>query len=132
MIALKQFALAFALFIAADYVWLSAIASKLYTENLGKLLRLGADGKMQAIIPSALLVYVALAAGVAYFILPKASGPASAALVGAAFGAITYAVYELTNHALVSGWPLKIVIVDILWGTVLTAAVSAAVAYAIR
>jgi uncharacterized membrane protein len=44
---------------------------------------------------------------------------------GALFGFFTYATFDLTKLALLKDWPLKIVIVDILWGMVLCSAVAA-------
>jgi uncharacterized membrane protein len=48
-----------------------------------------------------------------------------AILLGLFFGFITYQTYELTNYALVKDWPLIVVVVDIAWGMVLSALVSA-------
>ena len=42
------------------------------------------------------------------------------------FGLVTYATYDLTNYATLSGWPIRVVLVDITWGMVLTAAVASA------
>ena len=53
-----------------------------------------------------------------------------AATLGALFGFFTYATYDLTNLATVKNWPLAIVVVDILWGVFLCAAV-ATLSYAI-
>jgi uncharacterized membrane protein len=38
---------------------------------------------------------------------------------------VTYAAYDLTNLATLEGFPLKVVLVDMVWGTVLCATVSA-------
>jgi uncharacterized membrane protein len=40
-------------------------------------------------------------------------------LLAAGFGFFTYATYELTNRATLPNWPLKIVLIDTLWGVVL-------------
>ncbi len=50
---------------------------------------------------------------------------ARALLWGGLYGFFTYATYDLTNMALIKGWPLKIVVVDIAWGVVLCAVVAA-------
>jgi len=47
-----------------------------------------------------------------------------AAVWGALFGFFTHATYDLTNLALLKDWPLKVVIVDILWGVVLCSVVA--------
>jgi uncharacterized membrane protein len=46
------------------------------------------------------------------------------ALRGAAFGFVAYATYDLTNHATLRNWPTLVTIVDMAWGTFLTAAVA--------
>jgi uncharacterized membrane protein len=48
-----------------------------------------------------------------------------ALLRGALLGLIAYGTYDLTNLAVMKGFTNKIAIIDMIWGTVLTAAVSA-------
>ena len=50
----------------------------------------------------------------------------TAALWGALFGFFTYATYDLTNLATMKGWPLKVVLVDVAWGTLLVTFVASA------
>ena len=45
-------------------------------------------------------------------------------ILGALFGLITYATYDLTNLATVKDWPLSVTAVDMLWGGVLATSVS--------
>jgi uncharacterized membrane protein len=47
-----------------------------------------------------------------------------AVLNGALYGLFTYLTYELTNMATLPAWPLKVVIVDTLWGIALCSAVA--------
>jgi uncharacterized membrane protein len=47
-----------------------------------------------------------------------------AALLGAFLGLVADAAYDLTNWATVRDWPLPVILVDLAWGTVLTAGVS--------
>ena len=47
-----------------------------------------------------------------------------AVFLGALLGLVTYAAYDLTNLATLDGFPFKVVVVDMVWGTVLCAAVS--------
>ena len=42
------------------------------------------------------------------------------------FGLVTYATFDLTSHAVLEGFPLIVVIVDLLWGSVLSMSVSTA------
>lgn len=48
----------------------------------------------------------------------------TALLLGALFGLITYATYDLTNLATIKNWPIIVTIIDLIWGTVLAASVS--------
>jgi uncharacterized membrane protein len=47
-----------------------------------------------------------------------------ALIYGALFGFFTYATYDLTNLATIRDWPITITIIDLIWGTSLSAAVS--------
>ncbi len=51
-------------------------------------------------------------------------------LSGALFGFICYMTYDLTNLATVKDWPVKLAVIDILWGSFVTGLVSA-IAYQI-
>ena len=45
--------------------------------------------------------------------------------MGALFGLVAYGTYDLTNLATIKGWSLKVTIIDLLWGGILTGTVSA-------
>ena len=47
-----------------------------------------------------------------------------AVISGAVFGLVAYATYDLTNLAVMKGFTLKIALIDMVWGMVLTSAVS--------
>lgn len=47
-----------------------------------------------------------------------------ALLVGMLFGFITYSTYDLTNLATLKDWPIKITIIDLIWGSSLGGLVS--------
>jgi uncharacterized membrane protein len=109
--------------LAADLAWLGVLAKKLYVQALGPLLapspNLFAAGAFYLLYPLGLMVFV---------IAPSlASGSWTQALArGALFGFFAYMTYEFTNLALIRDWPASLVAVDIAWGVVLTALVSAA------
>ena len=110
-------------FLAVDMLWLGVVAKNFYRNNLGHLLR--ADVNWAA----ALIFYLLYVAGVLIFAAMPALERQSlrqAVLLGALFGFFAYATYDLTNLATLKDWPLNVVLVDILWGAVLTACVAAA------
>jgi uncharacterized membrane protein len=77
--------------------------------------------------PAAFLFYFMYIAGIILFAVKPgldAGSLAKAALWGALFGFFTYATYDLTNLATLREWPIKVVVVDILWGTLLCTSVA--------
>lgn len=104
-----------------DALWLGVVANKLYKSQLGPLLM----DKPNMI--AAVLFYIVYVIGIVVFaVMPAiATGDWKVALgLGALLGFVAYATYDLTNLATLKGWPVKIVIIDLVWGTVLTAAVA--------
>lgn len=104
-----------------DALWLGVVANKLYKSQLGPLL-LEKPNMLAAV-----LFYIIYVIGIVVFaVLPATqAGDWKVALgLGALFGLVAYATYDLTNLATLKGWPVKIVIIDLIWGTVLTAAVA--------
>ena len=102
-----------------DMLWLGLIAKNIYARNLGSLMRQTNDG-VAPIWWSAAIVYLCLALGIVFFILPLAQGNLLIALAnGALFGLITYGVYDFTNYATLANWPLALTFVDLCWGITL-------------
>lgn len=115
---LKLFAVAFAVFIVIDLVWLVVIARKLYQKFLGYIMA----KKVNWI--AALIFYVIFIAGMTYFAIYNAVSWSDALINGALLGFLAYATYDLTNLSTLEGWPIKITIIDLIWGTSLGALVS--------
>lgn len=118
---LIRFAVAFAVFIVVDLVWLGVIAKNLYQSQIGALMR------DNPIWPGAIVFYVLFLIGLIYFALNPALEAGSIELAlknGALYGFFTYMTYELTNYAVLKDWPLGLVVPDIFWGTFLAATVS--------
>lgn len=118
---IKIYLTALTTFFAIDIVWLGFVAKNLYAKQLGFLMK--SDVNWIA----ALLFYALYIAGLAFFVITPALQKHSwmyAVLAGAFFGLICYATYDLTNLATVKNWPIIITVIDLIWGTVLAAAVS--------
>lgn len=113
---LKLFLLTVPVFFAIDLLWLGVLAKNFYQNNLAHLLSPAVNW------PAAFLFYFIYIAGILLFSVKPgldAQSLTKAALWGALFGFFTYATYDLTNLATMRDWPLKVVVVDILWGTLL-------------
>jgi uncharacterized membrane protein len=77
---------------------------------------------------AAMVFYLLFIAGLVIFVISPAVEKKSwvnALLSGAFFGLISYATYDLTNLATMKNWPLLVTVIDLIWGTVLAASVSA-------
>ena len=117
----KMYIIAFIAFIVIDGIWLIFISRNLYQANIGHLM---AD---KAKLIPALIFYLIFLVGLVYFVInPSIESKDITKLLisGALFGLITYATYDLTNLATLKDWPLKITIIDLIWGTSLSTIVS--------
>jgi len=113
---LELYLIAFIVFFAVDLFWLAIIAKKLYQRELGHLMRTDVNWV------AALLFYFLFIGGLIVFVLIPAVDAGSveqAIYLGALFGFITYATYDLTNLATLKNWPIKITFIDLAWGTFL-------------
>ncbi len=109
------------IFFLIDLVWLGFVAKGFYQRHLGYLMR------SQFNWTAAILFYLLFIIGIVFFAVRPAlaaQSPARALVYGALFGFFTYATYDLTNLATVKDWPVIVTVVDLVWGTVLCAAVS--------
>lgn len=106
-------------FICLDVLWLGYFGKQLYLNTIGPLLRLsGTDLNPNWL--AAVVVYIALITGIVAFVLPKAHGLLLPSLLwGALFGLVAYGTYDFTNLAVLSGWSIKISIIDTIWGMVI-------------
>ena len=118
---LKIFVVAIPVFFLVDLFWLGVVAKEIYQKYLGQFLR------ETPIWSVAILFYLLFIIGLVVFVIQPAveKGSWTHSLVfGAFFGFVTYMTYELTNFALIKNWPWQIVIIDIIWGVVLSATVA--------
>jgi uncharacterized membrane protein len=101
-----------------DAVWLISTNASVYRPVLGSIL----SPTVRPI--AAVLFYVLYLVGVVIFAVAPAirSGHwRDATIMGALFGFFAYATYDLTNQATLIVWATKITLMDLSWGTFLTA-----------
>lgn len=101
-----------------DLVWLLGIAKNLYRDEMGDLM--ASEPKLIA----ALAFYLIYALGVCIFVIIPALSKQSftdALMYGALFGLFCYMTYDLTNLAVVRNFPTKLALIDIVWGSFVTA-----------
>lgn len=108
-----------AVIVLLDYLWLGLIMKEFYIEQARKIARL-TEGNFDTILWAAVGVYIFIPFAILFFALNKHTDTrASATFKGACLGFSVYAVYELTNIALIKNWPLEMGLIDILWGPIL-------------
>jgi len=120
---MKLYAIALPVFFILDMVWLGLVAKNFYKSQIGFLMKPDINWT------AAILFYLLFIVGLVLFVIAPAVEKGSwmqALLLGALFGLISYATYDLTNLATLKDWPLMVTIVDLAWGTILGAVVSVA------
>ena len=119
-IFVKLYAVAFLTFVICDLLWLGVVARSFYRAELGHLMR--ADLNWVAAVSFYLVFALGIVVLVAWPAMERES-LGRALLLGALFGLVTYAAYDLTNLATLEGFPLRMAAVDMIWGTALCAGI---------
>lgn len=117
----KLYLITLPIFFAIDMLWLGLIAKNFYSKQIGFLMKTDIN------FGAAIVFYLLFILGLVVFVISPALAENSitkAITLGALFGLITYATYDLTNLATIKNWPLLVTIVDLIWGTVLSLSVS--------
>lgn len=112
------YAAAAAVFLVADGFWLGLVAKSFYRNAIGPMMA------EQVNVAAAAVFYLLYIVGIVVFAVSPAfeTGSWRTALVfGALFGLFAYATYDLTNLATLRDWPLRFAVVDLAWGTFVTA-----------
>ncbi|MBC7768454.1 MAG: DUF2177 family protein [Phycisphaerales bacterium] len=110
-------------FAALDAVWLSQAAPKIYRPLIGEML---ADNMR---IAPAIAFYLIYVTGIVFFAVAPALERGSliwALLCGAALGFVAYATYDLSNHATLKVWDVRMTLIDMAWGTFASAVAAGA------
>ena len=105
-------------FLVIDALWIGLYLGEHYRETVGHLLL-----ETPKFAPAGLF-YVAYVIGVVFLAVQPALATKrlqTAIVNGGVVGALAYGTFTLTNHAVLQGWTVGLVISDIAWGTFLTA-----------
>ena len=115
------FFIAFVIFFIIDILWLGLFAKKMYQSQIGYILSKKPNWYAAIVFYILYIVFLLI-----FAVVPALDNGAltDAMLYGALYGFITYATYDLTNLATLDKWPLKVTIIDMVWGTFLGFSVS--------
>ena len=101
--------------IPVDFLFLGIVAKGFFTSQVGDML-----GEIR--LAPAILFYLLYVIGILVFVSGKAGATwQSTLLYGALFGFFCYATFELTSLSLLKHWTWPVVLVDVSWGTLVTA-----------
>ena len=111
-----------------DFIWIGFVAKDLYFSTLQPIM--APSPRYVAMV----LFYAVYVIALIYFVAaPFASlGIVRTAIQGALFGALAYAVYDLTNLSTLAAFTWKLAFIDIAWGAIASATASAAGAAILR
>lgn len=118
---IKLYFIALPVFLAIDMIWLGLIAKNFYAKQIGFLMKSNINWL------AAVIFYLLFIVGLVIFVIAPAVQKnfwLQALLLGALFGLIAYATYDLTNLATIKDWPVLVTIIDLIWGTTVAGAVS--------
>jgi uncharacterized membrane protein len=116
-------------FLIIDFVWLGIIARDLYANTIGHLM----TDKINFL--AAFLFYLIFIAGLVVFVInPGLAGGSIMKMLPRAlfFGLVTYATYDLTNQATLRDWPVKVTLIDLVWGMFISGSVSTITYYILK
>ncbi len=106
--------------IPIDFLFLGLVAKGFFTSQVGDML-----GEIR--LAPAILFYLIYVAGILVFVSgPMAATWQSTLLYGALFGFFCYATFELTSLSLLRHWTWPVVVLDVIWGSFVTALSSTA------
>jgi uncharacterized membrane protein len=105
-------------FAGLDAVWLSFANAALYRPALHLVLATGFRP-----VPAVLFYLVYLLGVTVFATLPALATErwTAAPIKGAMFGFFAYATYDLTNQATLAVWATRVTVIDLMWGSFVTA-----------
>lgn len=115
------YVLTLVVFAVIDTAWLGFMGDRLYRPLIGSML-----AENFRIVPA--IVFYALYAGALTLFAVRPGlldGWKTALIWGAAFGLFAYGTYDLTNLATLKSWSVKLTVIDMAWGVVVSGASSA-------
>ena len=109
--------------VVIDLISIRGVAKPFYQKHLGYLF-----AEKFKIVPIVLFYLIYIFGLMVFVVSPALSGTiplGRAVIMGALLGFVAYATYDLTSHGLIRDWPAIVTVVDMAWGSFLTALIAA-------
>ncbi len=121
---IKQVLVAIIAFAALDFLWLGFVMKDFNLRQLSSIGRIE-NGKFDPLFLPASLTYILMALAVVFFVLPRTQDTwINTLLWGSLMGFVVFGIFDLTNLAVLRGYPLPFALADIAWGTFVFGVVS--------
>ena len=117
MTYLVLYAITVVVFLGLDVVMLKKVMYPMFSSNIGSMML---DSPKMGPAAAFYLFYVG---GVLWFAsIPalQSGQPSQAFVAGFVLGLLAFGTYEFTNFATLRGWVIQMVVVDVVWGGLLT------------
>lgn len=116
----------YATIILADFIWLGFVARNFLIREFGALVELDATGSLRINLSAWLVTWAVIVVMIYVFVIRSgyAISYGTALGYGALLGFLSYTMYDLTNLTFLKWYSLAFTMVDIVWGTFLSAIVS--------
>ena len=117
MTYLVLYAVTVVVFLGLDVVMLKKVMYPMFSSNIGSMML---DSPKMGPAAAFYLFYVG---GVLWFAsIPalQSGQPSQAFVAGFVLGLLAFGTYEFTNFATLRGWVIQMVVVDVVWGGLLT------------
>lgn len=118
---IKSYGVSLIVFTVIEFLWLLVIAKELYEKELAYIMK-----EKPNLLPAAIFMLI-FVGGLVFFVVDPALAQndwSYALIAGIFYGIVTYATYTLTNLSNLESWPLKVSIIDLIWGMILGGSVS--------
>lgn len=109
-----EYIYAFLIILALDSVYLFMIA-----ESFGSMVKSIQHESMSIRYGSAFIVYALLAIGLVNIAISSGTSYKTDVKKAALLGAVTYGVFDFTNHAVFRNYNIVLAVIDTIWGAVL-------------
>lgn len=114
------------IFSVVDMIWITKIMGSFYRTEMEHFFRFQMLPVHQIV---GAFVWFLLVLGIFCFVLPQATSLQSACLLGLIFGFVVYGVYDLTNFVTINHWTIKLMVIDLIWGSVINSFMSGLIFY---
>ena len=111
------------LVLTIDIIWITLVMGKQYSIMIGDIQN---TSMLIRLLPT-ILSYFTIIIPIVLFVIPRISKETillDSIIYGGIMGFLMYGMFSFTNYALIRNWTVKVVLLDIVWGSFLYSIVS--------